>query len=86
MSESGYKSLYSVFIFILAFSIINFYATKMKDERRFRIENQKIKDYKLLEQIKNDQRMKQHLESFKMCYDYQQFNCLQLEVFTSTLY
>lgn len=41
MSENYRSSLYSIFIFILAFSIINFYIKVAKEERKVRIERQK---------------------------------------------
>lgn len=80
-NDSGYKTLYSVLIFILAFSIINFYASKMKEERRFKIESQKIKDQRILDQA--NQKMKEFVENFGFCQDYQKFSCHHLEVFMS---
>lgn len=81
MSENAYKSIYSVFIFLLAFSIINFYATKMKEERRFRIANQKAKELKILEQTKLNLKTKQFWDQASVCTVNQERNCRSIQIF-----
>lgn len=42
MSENYRSSLYSIFIFVLAFSIINYYIKVAKEDKRIRLERQKV--------------------------------------------
>lgn len=79
MSESGYKSLYSVFIFLLAFTIINFYANKVKEEKRFKIEHQKMKEMKIVEQLKAQNRHDEMFGGIFKCRDFQ--SCHFMEIF-----
>lgn len=84
MSETGYGSLYSVFVFLLAFSIINFYASKVKEEKRFRLEQIKINDLKLLEKAKEAERIKwiEWKRNLMSCpEDSQLFSCHHMEIF-----
>lgn len=53
MSENYRSSLYSVFIFILAFSIINFYVKVAREEKKVRLEKQKLADLKNQQQQQN---------------------------------
>lgn len=84
MSDSGYKSLYSVLIFLLAFSIINFYARKIKDEKRFKLEQLKINELKLLETEKKFYQNKRQVQvwtNLTCCRDCHQRTCHRLEIF-----
>lgn len=83
MTDSGYKSLYSVFIFLLAFSIINFYAKKVKEEKRFKLENLKIKDLKAMEKVKETEEVKPIWNDVLKCYDDRQMSCNILDIFLS---
>lgn len=86
MSENtGLKSLYSVFIFLLAFSIINFYARKVKEEKRWKMENQKIIDAKAFESFKEAElklkAQRQFWDKISQCNDFHQFLCGRWEIF-----
>ena len=81
MSEGGYKSIYSVFIFLLAFSIVNFYATKMKEERRFRMAILKAKELKATEQNKTNFKAKQFWDQAAVCLKTHELECQWTEIF-----
>lgn len=82
MSDSGYKSLYSVFIFLLAFSIINFYAKKVREEKLFKLEHQKMKNLLKAQKGKEAQgEVKTIWNDISICFDYHEFNCHRLDIF-----
>lgn len=80
MSDSGYKSLYSVFIFLLAFSIINFYARKVKEDKRFRLEQQKMKEARVEETLERFANQKVFWENVSSCVELD-FACHLMDVF-----
>jgi hypothetical protein len=50
MSDKAYGSLYSIFVFLLVFSIINFYAKKIKEEKAWQKELTMRNENKILRQ------------------------------------
>lgn len=83
MSESNYSSLYSVFVFVLAFSIINFYVTRIKEDKRIRMEILKRAEETKTTAEKIDQNWKNLWNDIWMCHNYQA-TCHSLEVFSET--
>lgn len=82
MSDSGFKSIYSVLIFIIAFSIINFYAKKVKEEKRFKLEYAKLKEMKIVEEGKNLTGQKSAFwQNISTCNESDRYSCNKLEVF-----
>ena len=67
MSDQAYKSFYSLFIFILVFSIFNFYGKRIKEDKIFQ-RDQKLRKEKILEQAKlQHEKHIIFLENFLFC-------------------
>lgn len=83
MSDSGLKSLYSVFIFILAFSIITFYSKRIKEEKRFKLEAKRFNELRELEKLKDIERQKRQKfwKDIMVCDEFQKFSCKSLDIF-----
>lgn len=83
MAQSSYGSLYSVFVFLLAFSIINFYVTKIKEDKRIKLEILKRAEEKKAAALKIGENWKILWSDVWMCNNYQS-TCHSLEIFFET--
>jgi regulator of PEP synthase PpsR (kinase-PPPase family) len=82
MSESSLKSIYSIFIFLLAFSIINFYAKKAKEEKRFKLEQQKLREMKVLETKEvHESVVRDMWVNMSTCKEIDRFSCNKFDAF-----
>lgn len=84
MAQTSYGSLYSVFVFVLAFSIINFYVTKIKEDKRMKLEILKKAEEKKVAAIKFDENWKATWNDVWMCNSNYQATCHCLEIFSET--
>lgn len=83
MAQTSYGSLYSVFVFVLAFSIINFYVTKIKEDKRMKLDILKKAEEKKAAAIKFDENWKILWNDVWMCHNYRE-TCHSLEIFSET--
>lgn len=81
MTQSNYGSLYSVFVFLLAFSIINFYVTKIKEDKRMKLEIFKKAEEKKAAALKMDENWKNLWNDVWTCNDHRA-TCYQWEIFS----
>lgn len=84
--EAAYKTLYSLTVFLIVFSILNFYIRQMKEEKAWRLKQEKLKEIKkfqlLNEKIVMAKKLK-FLEEFFYCKSNQKYEnvCNVSEVF-----
>lgn len=86
MAQTSYGSLYSVFVFVLAFSIINFYVTKIKEDKRMKLQILKKAEEKKAAAIKFDENWKATWNDVWMCNSNSNYQatCHSLEIFSET--